>query len=1013
MFFGKNDNVTDIQDFPCLTLNNAPRVVPIPGILYRLTYELEVGQNILGNFKNLKSYENHLLLTGVKGRDKDQPSDSKIANSLTKFRTNHDSPNEEKSLYLTLIPSEYGDPCVGCVAKVVGVLTEQKTMTISFKTQKRAIVKAPLVNSGNQVFNSTIKVVDDFPGISKLTREQLKRGPQEFKELFNSIDETIRSFKSQYKQPAKNKKSSQHLLFLSPLSNTLFFQLNKTGFNKAWSIILGLVVDLENNVKKRSDPEIYLEVLKLVDLITAVLPISVHQKWTILTTTNFTERFQNFGNVLQNFQNVFETLYASTGYVQQYFTQASNLDKSRLIANQLKSLKFFIDDVKAQNTFPADVEKRHNKPKTLVPRNFHFDKGSNSKEGKVDEDEEDEEDIDLLKKFIDNIRQYEIHPDGIKMLKKDFKRFAKMSPQNTEYQVLKNYFDIITDIPFGRYGEREPIDVNKSRNTLDKDHYGLQMVKKRLLEYLCILKLQEKLGNIKKRAPILLLVGPPGVGKTSIAKSVAQVLNRQFQRVSLGGIHNEADIRGHRRTYVGSMCGLIINALRKSDCMNPLILLDEVDKVLSTTGSSAGYSSKINGDPGAALLEVLDPEQNNTFMDHYLGFPVDLSQVLFFCTANDLSGISRPLLDRMEVIEIPGYTPEEKIQIGTNFLLPKQISLNGLDSCNCEFQISDKAWKSLVLEYTREPGVRSLERQLAAIVRGKVSEVVETGKYEEKNSTSRSENEVLQPKELLKYLGFPLHPITRELLQQIKHAEKEGVVNGLSYNSDGTGSVLVFEVIKTGGSDGQDISNTKNGPTIISTGNLGNVLQESINIAKSVVKVMLRKKQLVFPPQVVINLQEFLSSEYHLHVPAGAISKDGPSAGAAIALALLSVALKKPVEPTICMTGELTLRGKILPIGGIKEKLLGARIYGMHKVLVPLANRSDLVEALTDDVAPFANGQDRSELDLVKQKMHLQVCYVDTIHDVVRHAWPDFSDASSPSSNTWTLPDNNSHRAKL
>ncbi|GAV54565.1 hypothetical protein ZYGR_0AN00330 [Zygosaccharomyces rouxii] len=1012
MFFGKNEDATDVHDFPCLTLNAAPRVVPLPGILYRLTYEKEVGQNILGYFKKLKNYENNLLLAGVRTKDTDRSSDSKVVNSLTKFCQNYDHPSDDKSLYLTLIPPENGDPCVGCVSKVVGVFTEQKMITISFKTQKRAIVSAPLLNSRNQVFNSTIKIVDDHEGISKLTRGQLKCGPQEFKELFNSINETINSFKTQYKQPTKKVKTSQHLLFLSPLSNTLFFQLNRTGFNKAWSIILGLVSDLENNLEKKSGPESYLEVLKLVDLITAILPISMHQKRAILEATDFTERFQNFLNVLQNFQDIFEVLYTSTEYVQQFFAQASNLDKSRLIANQLKSLKFFIDDVKYQSSFAAGIEKPSNNSKALVPHHSEFDKGPNSKKEEVNEDVDDEEedDIDFLKKFIHKISRYDVHPDGIKMLKKDFKRFAKMSPQNTEYQVLKNYFDIITDIPFGRYGEREPIDVGKSRSILDKDHYGLQMVKRRLLEYLCILKLQEQLGNFKKRAPILLLVGPPGVGKTSIAKSVAQVLNRKFQRISLGGIHNEAEIRGHRRTYVGSMCGLILNALRKSGCMNPLILLDEVDKVLSTTGSGAGYSSKINGDPGAALLEVLDPEQNNTFMDHYVGFPVDLSQVLFFCTANDLSGISRPLLDRMEVIEIPGYTPEEKIQIGTNFLLPKQITLNGLDSCNCGFQISGKAWESLVLEYTREPGVRSLERQLAAIVRGKVREVVETRKYEEKNITLENKSEVLQPKDLLKYLGFPLHPITKELLRDIKHAEKEGVVNGLSYNSDGTGSVLVFEVIKTDGNDGQDASNAKNGPTIISTGNLGNVLQESINIAKSVVKIMLRKKELLFPPQVVVNLQEFLSSEYHLHVPAGAISKDGPSAGAAITLALLSAALKKPVQPTICMTGEITLRGKILPIGGIKEKLLGARIYGMRKVLVPLANRSDLVEAITDDVAPFANAKVRSELDLIKQKMNIQVYYVDTIHDVVRQAWPDFSGTSS---NTWTSQDNNSQRARL
>lgn len=965
MFFNKNEDVATMSDFPCLTLNVAPTVIPLPGIVFNITFERRTGEEILSQFKSIEQYQNQFLLTDVRKNEKKQePNSGKTVKSLIKFHDNYDSKDDEKSLYVTLVPSESGNSCVGCISRVIGVLSEEKKVTISFKTLKRATIDSPLINSGNQVWRSSLKVVDDGVKLAKIVGDRLKTSANEITEKFSSLDETMNSFKRLYKRSMKQT-SSLNLLLLSPLSNTLFFRLNNPDFKKAWTIILAYAADVKHGLEGKPDKEILLQFLTLMDLAVAVLPTSITQKRTILSALEIFDRLQIFEFILRNFEQLFDNLYSSIEYVQQYLGQASNLEKSKLIANQLKSLKFFIDDVKAQSTHRANI--RRPSIRALVPSKH----SSNDERDLVEDDDDDEDDMETLKKFLNSLPQYGVHPDGLKMLKKDYKRLGKMTPQNSEYQVLKNYFDIITDIPFGHYEEKEPnINIEKSRQRLDRDHYGLQMVKKRLLEFLCLFKLQESLGDIKKRAPILLLVGPPGVGKTSIAKSVAQVLNRRFQRVSLGGIHNEAEIRGHRRTYVGSMCGLLINALRKSGCMNPLILLDEVDKVFS-----GGNSSKINGDPGAALLEVLDPEQNNTFTDHYVGFPVDLSQVLFFCTANDLGGISRPLLDRMEVIEIPGYTPEEKIQIGSNFLLPKQIRLNGLDKCNGEFQLTTRAWESLVLEYTREPGVRSLERQLAAIVRARVMEVVQKDDYTKSHDTH--EPEMLHKRNLVKYLGFPLHPITKELLQEVKLAEKEGVVHGLSYNSDGTGSVLVFEVIKTG-------ETATNGPSIISTGSLGNVLQESINIGKSLVKSLLRKG--VFPEA---SPERFLSSEYHLHVPAGAISKDGPSAGSAITLALLSMALQRPVSPTTCMTGEITLRGKILPIGGLKEKLLGARMYGMSRVLVPLSNRPDVVEAITEDVTPFTHDHENSELQLIQAKMNLQVVYVDTFYDVIKEVWPD------------------------
>lgn len=755
----------------------------------------------------------------------------------------------------------------------------------------------------------------------------------------------------------------------------------------------------------------------MMDLVVAILPLPLSQKSMFLSLQDLVTRGRKFKQSLDEFREIFDKLYESTEYVEKYFSQASDLEKSRLIANQLKSLRFYIDDIKRSNSSRNVVRSRH---EAGAGQLTNIKKPSNFAE-EEDETEEGESELEVLKKFVDGLQSNGVHPDGVKMMKKDFKRFMKMTPQNSEYQVLRNYFDIVMDIPFGHIFNKnvQGIDLSLAQKELNEGHYGLFNVKKRLMEYLCVLKLNEKIQEDKKvtqlesfvkedasaktgnhhglgeekptpvsprgsspKSPILLLVGPPGVGKTSIAKSIADVLGRSFQRISLGGVHNEAEIRGHRRTYVGSMSGLLINALRKSGCMNPLILLDEVDKVLNSSGAGGGHGNKLNGDPGAALLEVLDPEQNHTFMDHYVGFPVDLSQVLFFCTANDLSGITEPLLDRMEVVEIPGYMPEEKIKIGSQYLLPKQIGLNGLDKIGIHVTLSDEAWRTLVLEYTREPGVRNLERNLASIVRGKVVEYINGENNKEQANCVNSE-------QLFKYLGLPLHPISRELTEPIKFSEKYGIVNGLSYNSDGTGSVLVFEVIKTGNNAGA------NGPTITTTGNLGTVLNESIDIACSFVKSILTRGIIRGIDEAL--MKEFASSDYHLHVPMGAISKDGPSAGVAISLALLSLAIKRPVDPRICMTGEITLRGKVLPIGGVKEKLLGAQMYGMKKVLLPKANRRDLLKTLAEtdenqDTARYYDVLDdpnHPEISLVQDKTGLQVCYANDFYDVVEHIWPD------------------------
>ncbi|QLL33650.1 hypothetical protein HG536_0E05610 [Torulaspora globosa] len=985
MLFNRSTGTTIFTDFPCLTLQGTPSVVPLPGLIYKIALERAVGDRILGYYKSSDRYQPHFLLTETTDYDKESANISPDSiKSLEKFGQRFSHDDATNPLYLCLIPAQSENISVGCVCKIVGVLTEERMVTVSFKALARSTIKTPLLNSGNSIWTSDILVCDDTALASNMRDEQKQQAVTDFFGLFQQLDDAIVSFKRKYKKSCR-RGSSQHLLLLSPLSNTLFFQLDKSQFTKAWATISALINELKSQSNEQSPSSTMSQMSSLMDLTVAVLPTTPKQKVEFLKNQLMLDRVQLFRRMVEQFRQIFETLYSSTEYVQRYFSEASNLEKSRLIANQLKSLRFFIEDVKAQNRLlpVSNQVKKHQTQRSVLrssSRSREEDNENDNNEDAGENDEDDEDEIEKLESFIKNLKKYGVHEDGIRTLRKDFKRFRRTNPQSAEYQVLRSYFDVICDIPFGRYSQCQNLDLEKARRKLDEDHYGLPLVKKRLVEYLCVRDLNTNAksdGGLETqgKAPILLLVGPPGVGKTSIAKSIAEMLKLKFQRVSLGGVHNEAEIRGHRRTYVGSMCGLIINALRKSGSMNPLILLDEIDKVLSTTGSGSGYGNKINGDPGAALLEVLDPEQNCTFMDHYIGFPVDLSQVLFFCTANDLEGISRPLLDRMEVIEIPGYTPEEKVHIGTKFLLPKQIRLNGLSAHNKTFSLTSEAWDSLIQEYTRESGVRSLERRLASIVRGKILEYVEEGGNE-------SPNETVSRRELFKYLGFPLHPLATELLSDIRMANKEGVVNGLSYNSDGTGSVLVFEVIRTG-----TVEHSK-GPVIKATGNLGSVLQESIDIGRSLVKSMLHRRLIIGANLDAV--KSFLASEYHLHVPMGAVSKDGPSAGTAITLALISLALGKAVDPLLCMTGEITLRGKILPVGGVKEKLLGAQTYGMKRVLIPIANRPDVVQAVTNDILAFVDDDGlHLELEMIKTKLGLSVTYVNDMFDVIQYVWPD------------------------
>lgn len=479
----------------------------------------------------------------------------------------------------------------------------------------------------------------------------------------------------------------------------------------------------------------------------------------------------------------------------------------------------------------------------------------------------------------------------------ELNKLKMMSPMSAEATVVRNYVDWLVNAPWKKRSKINR-DLTFAEKVLDEDHYGLEKVKERIVEYLAVQKRVKKL-----KGPILCLVGPPGVGKTSLGRSIARATNRKFVRMSLGGIRDEAEIRGHRRTYIGSMPGKIIQNLAKIGTRNPLFLLDEIDKM----------SMDFRGDPASALLEVLDPEQNNSFNDHYLEVDYDLSEVMFIATANSMN-IPAPLLDRMEVIRLPGYTEDEKLHIALNYLDPKQKKYNGLTKS--EVDIEAGTITDIIRYYTREAGVRNLERELAKICRKVVKEVVtlEAGKSKEKPATV-----IVAPQDLDKYLG-----VRRYRYGLAEEKDQVGQVTGLAWTEAG-GDLLTIEAAITKG---------KGKLTI--TGQLGDVMQESVQAAMTVVRS--RIDSLGLDPEFYQNL------DFHIHVPEGAIPKDGPSAGVGMCTALVSALTKIPVRANVAMTGEITLRGEVLPIGGLKEKLLAALRGGIDTVLIPEENRKDLVE---------------------------------------------------------------------
>jgi len=479
-------------------------------------------------------------------------------------------------------------------------------------------------------------------------------------------------------------------------------------------------------------------------------------------------------------------------------------------------------------------------------------------------------------------------------LERQVKRLERSHPESAETQIIRTYLDWLTALPWQTYSD-DNLDLDHAQQVLDEDHYDLEKVKERILEYLAVRKLKKD-----TRGPILCFVGPPGVGKTSLGRSIARSLGRQFVRISLGGVRDEAEVRGHRRTYVGALPGRIVQGIRQAGMSNPVFVLDEIDKI------GADY----RGDPSSALLEVLDPEQNFSFVDHYLGLSYDLSKVMFIATANLLEPVQPAFLDRMEVIRLSGYTEEEKLRIARTHLIPKQVKENGIDDTRIDF--TDDGIKQIISGYTKEAGLRNLERELAAICRKVAVSVARGGEGQT----------VIDPAKVEEFLG-PRKHFSEELLDR----DRVGVATGLAWTAVG-GDLLFIEVVAVPGK-GQ----------LLLTGQLGDVMKESAQAALSYARAFAGSSN---GPGLAEDY--FAKHDIHVHVPAGSIPKDGPSAGITIGTAILSVITNRPINRRVAMTGEITLRGDILPIGGLKEKVLAAKLAGIHTVIVPKLNRRDLVE---------------------------------------------------------------------
>jgi ATP-dependent Lon protease len=519
-------------------------------------------------------------------------------------------------------------------------------------------------------------------------------------------------------------------------------------------------------------------------------------------------------------------------------------------------------------------------------------------------DQGPEADVAELRRKLDEAKL----PENVKKeTDREVNRLSAIPQASPEYGVIRTFLETVAELPWSK-STSDNLDMKHTRRILDRDHYDLEKIKQRIVEFLAVRRL-----NPNGRGPILCFVGPPGVGKTSLGKSIAESLGRAFVRVSLGGVRDEADIRGHRRTYVGALPGRIIQELRKAGTNNPVMMLDEIDKL----------GADFRGDPSAALLEVLDPEQNNSFTDHYLGVPFDLSKVIFICTANYMEPVPPALKDRMELIEVPGYTQHDKLSIARKYLLPRQLKEHGVTTK--QVKISVPTLEAIIDRYTREAGVRTLDRTIASVVRGVAAKIVEAMDDEKaaKSGAAKEIEKTVLPGDLSKYLGP-----TRFESELAQRKALPGVVTGLAYTPVG-GEILFIEATQMPGKGNLQL-----------TGQIGDVMKESVHAAFSLIKH--EAKHLGIDPEI------FAKTDVHVHVPAGAVPKDGPSAGIAMFTALVSLFTGKSVRPDLAMTGEITLRGLVLPIGGVKEKVIGAQRAGIKTVILPERNRKNLEEVRED-----------------------------------------------------------------
>ncbi|KPK54013.1 MAG: DNA-binding protein [Myxococcales bacterium SG8_38_1] len=554
------------------------------------------------------------------------------------------------------------------------------------------------------------------------------------------------------------------------------------------------------------------------------------------------------------------------------------------------------------------------------------------------EEEGDQGDLDILE---ERIAKANLPGEAAEVAHKQLKRLRQMQVGSAEYTVVRTYIDWILDIPWSKQ-TTDNMDIAAVRKVLDEDHSGLEKVKKRIVEYLAVRKLKTD-----KKGPILCLIGPPGVGKTSLGRSVARALGRKFHRISLGGVHDEAAIRGHRRTYVGALPGQVIQGMKKATTINPVFMLDEIDKI--------GHDFR--GDPAAALLEVLDPEQNDTFSDHYLEIPYDLSKVMFIATANVGDTIPAPLKDRMEIIEIPGYTRREKLDIARVHLIPKQLDEHGIKPE--QVTLEDPAVESIIDHYTREAGVRNLERQIASVIRGIAVKVAEG----ESGPWTIADEEALRP-----FLGAP-----RFSSEVAERTAETGVATGLAWTSVG-GEILFIECTQMHGTGKLQL-----------TGQLGDVMKESAQTAMSYVRT--RAKEFGIP-------EDFLEkSDIHIHIPAGAMPKDGPSAGVTMMTAIVSLLTGIHVRHDVAMTGEITLRGRVLPVGGVKEKVLAAHRAGIKRIILPERNTADLDE-IPEEVRETLEFVPVSKMDAVLANALLEP---DRLHLDLADPRPEQNEAVQPS----------------